>query len=117
MSFVIAKVVTNPNIKAPSTRYKEAKMIVKTSPLVNEGFCKSVVCSKHSPKRERVHKKKIVLFNANCFLSFSMKMMLWLIMFMKPLCTGSDRMTVFRWSKLMVSLQEVWTKQVHKKKV
>ena len=52
MSFVIAKVVTNPNIKAPSTRYKEARMIVKTSPLFNTGFFKSVVCSKHSPKRE-----------------------------------------------------------------
>lgn len=62
MSFVIAKVVTNPNIKAPSTKYKEARMIVKTSPLVNTGFFKSVVCSKHSPKRERVHKKKFVFF-------------------------------------------------------
>ena len=62
MSFVIAKVVTNPNIKAPSTKYKEARMIVKTSPLVNTGFFKSVVCSKHSPKRERVCKKKFVFF-------------------------------------------------------
>ena len=62
MSFVMARVVTNPNIKAPSTRYKEARMIVKTSPLVNNGFFKSVVCSKHSPKQERVHNKKKIFF-------------------------------------------------------